>query len=251
MSAFRRRSAITAIALLAVLAAAGAPARASGPTPEPEPAAPDTTLHRFLGTLSDSTDRYFGMSAAPLDTAGLGGEMSFPSEARRRFSPALTPSFDFNRADGSTFGGGLKLQGPIRYGRLDLRASYAVSAEQWLGGARYRRRVIRHGVNWTIDARGGRETVGLNRDHTEPFLDPARALVFECPENDLPARRVGDEVPHELGHGRRDAGGIGGRQADADRELAPSVSSGQGVGFVGDRQQRLTPDARGLHPRTE
>jgi len=180
MSAARLRSGLAALALLAAwaaFAAAGAPARASGPSPEPEPSAPDTTLHKFLGTLSDSTDRYFGMSAAPLDTAGLGGELSFPSEARRRISFALTPSFDFNRADGSTFGGGLKLQGPSRFGRLDLRAAYAVSAEKWLGGAQYRRRVVRNGANWTIDARGGRETDPMNRDHHEPFLDPVRALA--------------------------------------------------------------------------
>jgi hypothetical protein len=176
MSALRSRSAIAGLAIFAVLAVAGAPARAAGPTPEPEPAPPDTTLHNFLGTLSDSTDRYFGISAAPLDTAGL-GDQSFPSEKHRAVSFAGTPSFDFNRGDGSTFGGGLKIQGPIRYGRLDLRAAYAVSSEQWLGGGQYRRRVLRHGTTWNIDAWGGRETAGMNRDHAEPFLDAARALV--------------------------------------------------------------------------
>lgn len=177
MNGHRGRSGIAVLAMLVALAAPGVVARASGPAPEPEPAAPDTTLHRFLGTLSDSTDRYFGQSAAPLDTAGLGGTQSFPAEARRRLSFALMPSFDFNRADGSTFGADLKLQGPSRYGRLDLQAAYAVGAERWLGGARYRRRVVRERANWTIDAWGGRETAPLNRDHYEPFLDPSRALT--------------------------------------------------------------------------
>jgi hypothetical protein len=31
----------------------------------------DSSLHRFLDTLADSTDRYFGLIAAPTDTAGL------------------------------------------------------------------------------------------------------------------------------------------------------------------------------------
>ena len=177
MSRCGGRASFATLAMLVALSAPGTPASASGPGPEPEPAAPDTTLHKFLGTLSDSTDRYFGMSAAPLDTAGLGGTQSFPSEGRRRLSLSLMPSFDFNRADGSTFGADLKLHGPVRYGRLDLRAAYAVSGEQWLGGAQYRRRVVRYRANWTIDAWGGRATAPLNRDHDEPFLDPSRALA--------------------------------------------------------------------------
>ena len=55
-----------------------------------------------------------------------------------------------------------------------------------------------------LDVRDARAFV--DHDH----LDPARPLDFDRSENDLPARRVGDEVPHELGHGRRDARGIGG-----------------------------------------
>ena len=179
MSAPRLRPGLVALAVLAAwaaFAALGAPARASGPSPEPEPAPVDTTLHTFLGTLSDSTDRYFGMSAAPPDTAGLGSAERYSSEQPRRISLGLLPSFDFNRADGSTFGGGLKLEGPRSYGRLKLQAAYAVGAEEWLGGADYHRRVRRGGVNWTLEAWGGRETAPLNRDHFEPFLDPSRAL---------------------------------------------------------------------------
>jgi hypothetical protein len=56
-----RRALLLAVPLL--LAAAGARAQA--------PAAPDTSLHGFLERLADSTDGYFGLSAAPLDTAGL------------------------------------------------------------------------------------------------------------------------------------------------------------------------------------
>jgi hypothetical protein len=172
-----RRAAPVALAAWVALAALGPLARASGPSPEPEPAPADTSLHRYLGTLSDSTDRYFGMSAAPLDTAGLGSGESFPSESVRFIKPSLIPSFDFSRADGSTFGGAFRLQGPAWLGRLDLIGAYAVSSDRWLGGARYHRRVRRSGAIWTLDAWGGREAAPLNRDHSEPFLDPARALT--------------------------------------------------------------------------
>jgi hypothetical protein len=174
-----RRVALVVLAAAVALGAGGPLARASGPSPEPEPApAPaDTSLHKFLGTLSDSTDRYFGMSAAPLDTAGLGSGQSYSSEGGRRIKPGLLPSFDFSRADGSTFGGGLRLQGPLSYGRLDLQAAYALSSKRGLGGARYHRRVRRAGVSWTLEGWGGREAAPLNRDHFEPFLDPSRALT--------------------------------------------------------------------------
>lgn len=181
MSARRPHSNFVALSVLAAwatLAALGAPALAAGPSPEPEPApAPaDSTLHKFLGTLADSTDRYFGMSAAPLDTAGLGSSGSFVPEHGRRLKFGVLPSFDFNRADGSTFGAGLRLEGPRPYGKLKLQAAYAVAAKDWLGGAEYFRRVRRAGAYWTLQGWGGRETAPMNRDHFEPFLDPSRAL---------------------------------------------------------------------------
>ena len=49
-----------------------------------------------------------------------------------------------------------------------------------------------------------------NAGDTESKFDPVRASGLDCSENDLPVRRVGDEVPHELGHRRRDARGVGG-----------------------------------------
>ena len=76
-------------------------ALAPGPA-HPAEAPPDTAFHQFLGTLSDSTDRYFGLSAAPLDTLGL--EAEEPYEGRTRFSFGGLPTFSFSRVDGSTFG---------------------------------------------------------------------------------------------------------------------------------------------------
>ena len=177
MSATPPRRRLAALALAAALVATGAPARASGPPVEPEPARPDTALHKFLGALSDSTDQYFGMSAAPLDTTGLDSLEANPSAPARRLTFGVLPTFDFSRVDGSTFGATLRLEGPSRYGRLRLHAAYAVSSEDWLGGADYHRRVFRDGVAWTLEGWGGRETAAMNRDWREPVLDAARALV--------------------------------------------------------------------------
>lgn len=179
MSTIRRRAGLAAlagVAAWAALATLRATALASGPAPEPEPAPPDTTLHQFLGTMSDSTDRYFGKSATPLDTTGLDSAAAYSSELPRRVRFGFLPLFDFSRADGSTFGGGLKIEGP-RSGRLTLRAAYAVGAEQWRGGAEFRRQQRRGGATWTIEGWGGRETAAMNRDYAEPYLDPARALT--------------------------------------------------------------------------
>ena len=121
-------AAVAGALVLAALACAAAPARAAD-------APPDTALHGFLGTLSDSTDRYFGMSATPLDTAGLEeseGEVQGPGGDRARFGYA--PTFAFSRVDGSTFGGTVHLDGPHRLGRLEASLGYAVSSKRWLGG---------------------------------------------------------------------------------------------------------------------
>ena len=179
MSTTRRRSGLAALMLLgawAALAVLHATALASGPAPEPEPEPPDTTLHQFLGTMSDSTDRYFGKSATPLDTTGLDSAAAYSSEVRGRVRFGVLPSFDFSRADGSTFGGGLKIEGPRQAGRLTLRAAYAVGAQQWLGGAEFRRQRRNAAATWTIEGWGGRETAPMNRDYAEPYIDPSRAL---------------------------------------------------------------------------
>jgi hypothetical protein len=164
-----------ALGLLLILGPGAARARAAG-------APPDTALGRYLGTLSDSTDKYFGRAATPLDTAGLDSAEIHPGATphrARRLRDALSwvPIFNFNRADGSTFGGGVRVGSSYGIGRLELDAAYTVAAQDWLGGATYRRRRERHGSRWTFEAWGGRETAHMNREYDEPFLDAARALV--------------------------------------------------------------------------
>lgn len=164
-----------ALGLLLILGPGAARARAAG-------APPDTALGRYLGTLSDSTDKYFGRAATPLDTAGLDSAEIHPGATphrahRLRDALSWVPIFNFNRADGSTFGGGVRVGSSYGIGRLELDAAYTVAAQDWLGGATYRRRRERHGSRWTFEAWGGRETAHMNRDYDEPFLDAARALV--------------------------------------------------------------------------
>ena len=158
-----------ATAALGLATFAAVTARAAGEAPA------DTSLHQFLGTLSDSTDRYFGLSAAPLDTIGL-GEEQFPEEGRRPTFGAV-PTFAFSRVDGSTFGAAAHVEGLRRYGRLQGSLAYAVGSEEWLGGGDYRTRLRRHGGRWTLEAWGGRRLAAMNRDYRSPFLDGARALV--------------------------------------------------------------------------
>jgi len=169
--------AVLALALPLMLGPGAQRARAAGPA-----APPDTALGRFLGTLSDSTDQYFGRAAAPLDTAGLDSAEAHagaPHHEKRRLRDlvSLVPIFNFNRADGSTFGGGVRIGNSYGIGRLELDAAYTVAAQDWLGGATYRRRRERHGSRWTFETLGGRTSVHMNRDYDEPFLDAARALV--------------------------------------------------------------------------
>src|SRR5262249_17819370 len=82
------------------------PAPRDTATARPAPVRTDRdSLDRFLHSMSDSTDRYFGMSSAPSDTAGndsaLAEALANPRHDRRErwltFSPR--PDFTFNRVD--------------------------------------------------------------------------------------------------------------------------------------------------------
>jgi hypothetical protein len=168
-------------ALAAALLLLAAPARAQ------VPAAPDTALGGFLEQLSDSTDGYFGLSAAPLDTAGLDTVlMDTATRPTRRLSARLMPSYDFNRVDGNTWGATLTLRdagtdaqrGPdAGFGRLAGSLERAMGPRTTLGGARYTNRVRVAGQPLDLDLWGGRRTARLDRDDDERALDLVRALV--------------------------------------------------------------------------
>ncbi len=169
--------------LAGLLAAAGPPAGRAAP-PAPGPAPPDSALGRFLGQFSDSTDRYFGAAAAPLDTAGLDTVLEDSAHLSRRLDRNVVPGFTFNRVDGSTFGLTLGLEGPFtsagraRWGRLEGSIARAAGSGTVLGGARYRHRLRVARQPFDLRLAVGRSTDAMNRDDSEAALNTVRALLF-------------------------------------------------------------------------
>jgi hypothetical protein len=168
-----------AAALAASLAAAPPPAAAQ------TPAARDSSLGGFLGAFSDSTDRYFGVSAAPVDTADL-DTVLFDSADRpqRRLELGFAPSFDFSRVDGSTPGLSASLgvtppePGRTGWGRLRGGIARANGPRVTLGSVRYTNRLWLARQPFDLDLQGGRRTARLDRDDDEGLLVLARALVW-------------------------------------------------------------------------
>ncbi len=144
---------------------------ASRPAAAQEPAEPDTSLGGFLEAFSDSTDRYFGISAAPVDTAGL-DTVLFDSTLRpqRRLELGFSPTFDFSRVDGSTPGlsGSLGVTAPepghTGWGRLRGGIARANGPRVNLGGVRYTNRLWLARQPFDLDLWSGRKTAHLDRD---------------------------------------------------------------------------------------
>jgi len=182
----RSRRAWSGIAVLLTTLVAGA-ARAQSPAvrdttvqrvPEHADTA-DTSVGGFLRTLSDSTSRYFGRSAAPPDTAGLDtltGIVMVPEIHRVTFGGY--PRFNFNRVDGATPGLNLKVEAPRPWGGLTARGAWAAGSRTWLGSLTYENSFFSpplRGVH--VRAWGGRATVGMNRERSEGFLTGLRGLL--------------------------------------------------------------------------
>ncbi len=140
------------------------------------PAAPDTSLGGFLEQLSDSTDRYFGISAAPTDTAGLDTVLAdTATRPRRRLEFGFWPTFDFSRVDGSTPGcsGSLGITAPepgrAGWGRLRGGIARANGPRVTLGNVRYANRLWLGHQPFDLDLWGGRKTAHLDRDDENLF----------------------------------------------------------------------------------
>ena len=162
---------------LALSASAVAP-----PTARAQEAPADSSLHQFLQGLSDSTDRYFGLIAAPLDTAGLDSAMAAGLEdpwrgprTRTRFS--YGPVYVFNRVDGTRWGGSAALSNRGARWRLGGDLGYAAGSDRWLGGGEVTTGIRRRDTFWRLRVRGGRRTAGMDREHEEMRLATLRALV--------------------------------------------------------------------------
>lgn len=165
------------IALVLMAALGSRPARAE------EPAPPDSSLHRFLDTLADSTDRYFGLIAAPPDTAGLDSSLTAGLERpwlgpRSPSRPSIRPVYRFNRVDGTLWGGSVSLRNRRERWRIGGDAGYAVGSDTWLGGGELAMGARRRETTWSFRVAGGRRTESMNRDVGERWLPSVRALVF-------------------------------------------------------------------------
>ena len=127
----------TAATVALLLLACAAPARAD------EPAPADTSLGRYLESMSDSTAERFGAVAAPIDTVGLDSarvySFSHPDrwKYKREGSLALYPVLDFNRVDGPAMGAGAAIGTAAGWGRLSGQWADATGPNLSLGSGRY------------------------------------------------------------------------------------------------------------------
>lgn len=169
--------AATAAAALVLLMACTAPARAD------EPASPDTSLGRFLDTLSDSADARFGAVAAPVDTAGLDSARvyAFAHPASSQYGRAkrlsLFPVLDFNRVDGPAVGVGAGVGTPTRWGRLKGEWAEATGPNLALGSATYLRRLELATARWDLKLYAGRATAVMDRESQGHALSALGAFV--------------------------------------------------------------------------
>jgi hypothetical protein len=148
-----------------------------------EEAPADSSLHQFLQGLSDSTDRYFGLIAAPLDTAGLDSALAAGLEnpwrdARSGTHLSYGPVYGFNRVDGTLWGASAALSSHGERWRVGGDLGNAAGSDRWLGGGEVRAGLRRRDTSWRLRLRGGRRTASMDRDHEEPRLAAIRALVW-------------------------------------------------------------------------
>jgi hypothetical protein len=183
------RAALAMAGIVAALAMGAATAPAAAPSIPPslfaaavDTADADTTLGGFLRQLSDSTDRYFGVSAAETDTAGLDSALAYglthPNRERGQgWRPDLWPDFAFNRVDGPVWGGGVGWGVPRRLGRISGHLAYAAGPNVWHGGAEYRKTMTLGDAAYSFMVSGGRMTASMDREHYERKLATLRALI--------------------------------------------------------------------------
>ncbi len=176
---------VIALATLLVLAACAPQAHA-------ESAASDSLLDAYIHSMSDSTDAWYGATAAPVDTAGLDSALAVglarphgkhvwtgSSGGRRGLRLEWSPALGFNRAEGGQLGTGLGLRSPLP-GRLSGRAQYTTGTHDLLGEGAW-------GTSWPVErlrsrltfrAAAGRWSEAFDRDHYAPGASMLGALVY-------------------------------------------------------------------------
>lgn len=205
MSAARGRLAAACLALLALGAGvAPAPARA-------EDAPSDSLLHAYVRSLADSTDTWFGSTAAPLDTAGLdsalaaglarppGARTAAASGKRGALGIGFGPALGFNRADGGQLGASASLRTPWP-GQWSGRAQYTTGTHDVLGEGACERamsvRALRSRVVFRVAA--GRWTEAFDRDHYQPVFTTIGALAYGADRHQY-VRRDGWQASARIG----------------------------------------------------
>lgn len=156
---------------------------ARGATADEAP--PDSTLDDLVHALSDSTDAYFGVTAAGPDTAGLDSVLAYQlanpraSLTRNVLRSSVGPWLGFNRVDGPQLGAQAGIGTTQRLGRLIGRLAYASGPNDWIGSANYRKRWTPAGAAaaWTLSFSAGRWTQPFDRDHPDPTWAAVRAFV--------------------------------------------------------------------------
>lgn len=172
-----------ALCIAALLACTASTVRA-------EEAPADSLLHSYVRSLSDSTDSWFGSTAAPLDTAGLdsalavglarapgarGGKLGKRGGVGIGFAPAL----GFNRVDGGQLGASATLRTPLP-GQMSGRAQYTTGTHDLLGEGALARSwgLQRLRSRVAFRAAAGRWTEAFDRDHHDAFFSTLSALTF-------------------------------------------------------------------------
>jgi hypothetical protein len=158
--------------------------RADEPVPAPAPAPGDSLLNDYVRQMRDTTDKWFGSTAAPLDTAGLDSALAagllHPGHGRhirRKLSFDWGPSLGFNRADGAQLGASVSL-GTRWLSGLSGRLQYTTGTHDVLGegGWAHSWRVDPLHARLGLKLAAGRYTLAFDRDYYEPILTSLNAL---------------------------------------------------------------------------
>ncbi len=165
---------------------------ARAPRAHAESAPSDSLLREYVRSLSDSTDAWYGATAAPVDTAGLDSALAVglarprgphawagSDGSRRGLHLSWSPALGFNRADGGQLGAGLALRSPLP-GRFSGQAQYTTGTHDLLGegawGTSWRVERLRSRLSFRVAA--GRWSEAFDRDHYDPGFSTLGALLY-------------------------------------------------------------------------
>lgn len=137
-------------------------------------------LGPFLRGLADSTDVYFGRTAAVFDTTGIDSLIRLKAAGRPdssghgagRIASGFRPVFGFHRATGTVAGAGMTLRFPRRTS-LEMTASYGFANEEGRYDFRLTRTLWRprgrDGGNLDLRLDYARQTVAFAAEHETSF----------------------------------------------------------------------------------